>query len=210
MNCEIFIKETSTHDQGKLKVFMNCEIFIKGTSTHDQGKLKNNWRGTVREAIKDWDVFYRAVFNHVKDCDKCDLKDVLRAYWNLRQGPKHKGQTSIGLAALAMRYKRIGADVELVKKFVANTGYPSHVIKYAHLFDDKELYDILCQQITFAMKQHHNNDWPYDSVVREIGKIPKKKFRRFLWGVASVFEAHIMPHYDDVKRYAAIAEVTLS
>lgn len=189
---------------------MDCEIFIEGKGTSRSGNLKNDWRGTVRQAIKDWDVFYRAVLKHVRDCDKCDPTEVLQAYWDLRQGPKHGGQTSIGLASLAMRYKRIGADPELVKKFVSNTGYPDTVIKYAHLFNDKELYGALCQQLQFALNKHGNKDWQYDSVVREIDAYLTKKQRPFLYGVMQVFSSRIIPPYEDVRRLAVVAEVTVS
>jgi hypothetical protein len=182
---------------------MDCEIFL---DKHQICQLRD-WRGTIREAIKDWDDFYEAVFNHVKDCDKCDPNEVLQAYWELYQQPKYGGETSASFLRMAMRYKRIGADVKLVKKFVAHAGYPGDILKYVHLFEDEELYNILCERVKFAQKEHRVSVWSYDSVVRAIGVT---KDRLFLKGVSFVFSEHTMPPYEEVKKYAVIADVVLS
>lgn len=182
---------------------MDCTIVIK-----KKGQLKYDWTGTIKEAIKDWDVYYRAVFNHVKDCDKCDPDDVLRAYWELRQSPKHEGRTSVGLAALAYRYRRIGADIELVKLFIARSG---DVIKYSHLFEDEELYKIIIEDIHVKFERAGlGNKWPILSAITDIKHYLKKKHRPFLLGVSHVFEAGLMPPYADVERLAVVAEVTVS
>jgi hypothetical protein len=181
---------------------LDCTITVK-----KKGQLKQDWTGTIKEAIKDWDVFYRAVFNHVKDCDKCDPDEVLQAYWELRQKPRHGGRTSVGLAALAYRYSKLGTDPDLVKKFIAKSGV---VIRYAQIFTDEELYQVLCDDINHEFQVRPTSTWIFSGKAREIMRYLEKWHRPFLHGVAHVFEAELMPPYEDVERLAVVAEVTVS
>jgi len=187
---------------------LNCTITVK-----KKGRLKKDWTGTIKEAIKDWDTFYRAVFNHVKNCDKCDANEVLQAYWQLRQKPKHKGRTSAGLAKLACQYGQIGADVELVKLIVSRSGY---VVRYAHIFNNRELYDAICEDIVyftnFGVKWGLSPDGAeiYNQTIYRIESYLLKRKRPFLRGVALVFESQLTPAFEDVEKMAVIAEVTLS
>jgi len=186
---------------------LNCIISIKGKGTNSYGKLKNNWTGTVREAIKDWDVFYRAVINHVKGCDKCDPTEVLQAYWNLRQHPKHGGYISVGIAVLATRYLRIGADPKLVAKFL-NHDNIEQVVKHHSLFDNQELYD------------HMNKAYPngigignYRTIrqSKAIRKVLEKDGRPFFKALIIILQNGIsLPPIEEVEEMAVIVEVTTS
>ena len=186
---------------------MKCQISIKGCGRSDHGRLKNDWAGTVKEAIKDWDVFYRAVFNHVKDCDKCLPDDILLAYWNLRQQPKHGGKMSGTLANLVVRYLRIGANPALVKEFLKDDFNIDVALKVHHLFDDEELYEMVKNAYfdVSGLAEFH------ERTIQRIEKVLKKKDRPLVRNMLLLAKCGVpIPPMQELERLAAVAEVTTS
>ena len=104
---------------------MDCVITVKGNGAGRNGNFKTDQTRTIRDFIVDNTVVYPKVLGHLKDCDKCDPVEVLKAYLERRvREPKFKGMTSNGLVDLALKYerlfkkKRIQYDVELVNEFL--------------------------------------------------------------------------------------------
>jgi hypothetical protein len=184
-------------------VTVDCTITIKA-----KGNLKKDWTGPVRDATKDWDIFYRAVYNHVKDCDKCDPTQVLQKYWDNRQRPKFNGALSVGLAALALRYYRIGADANLVKKFISDPDYVDYVLQAHELFSDKEIYDLAKE--TWLCGEQPYNYWLEKKLKRLEGSF-KKKNRPFINTLLVFVKNEVpLPPYEDMETTAAVIEVTTS
>lgn len=106
-----------------------CTITVKGNGVGRYGRPKEDVTGTVTEFLVDNDVFYGAVFSHLKECKAerpCDPQQVLEAYLARRKHQaKFKGTGSKGLSRLAMKYKRTFRDRvsdETVKEFAVISG----------------------------------------------------------------------------------------
>jgi len=103
---------------------MNCILKVKGTPGGTHGKPRHDREGPVRDFVIDNQVFYRLVYNHVRQCELCDPTEVLRAYLARRMCKKHQDMTSDGLVKLALRYERLdrGVPRELVDEFIWRGG----------------------------------------------------------------------------------------
>ncbi len=189
----------------------NCRVFVKGAGRKVCGKLVHDWEGPIRDAIKNVSSFYREVFNHVKTCDKCDPTEVLQAYWKLRQ-EKNKGKMSMGIAELAARYLRIGADPLLVKGFINDPKSVETALRCNQLFNDDELYDL--------MKRAYFNDDGLAQIhlinTEKIDKAMNKGCRPIVRNVL-LFARHQVPlpriedtTIEEFHKMAVVAEVILS
>ncbi len=95
---------------------MDCEIRVPA----GDGGLRRDAVGPVSSFLKDSEIYYRAVWKHVKQCRRCDPAEVLRGFLANRDA-RHRGQTSALLVTMAEKYRRAMPDrvpAELVREFV--------------------------------------------------------------------------------------------
>lgn len=87
---------------------MDCLLEIKGYHPDSSGKMgqpKYTRTKTIREWIVDSDYIYRCVYNHVKDCPKCNPREVINSYIDRRDF-----FISAGLLKLAEKYGKLIND----------------------------------------------------------------------------------------------------
>lgn len=188
---------------------MNCRIFVEGAGRKTCGKLVNDWEGPIRDAIKNVSSFYRAVFNHVKACNKCDPTEVLQAYWDLRQ-QRNKGEMSGGIATLAARYLRIGADPALVKGFMNNPAYVDVALRCNQLFNDEELYGLM-KEAYFDSEGLTGSSLLHRRTLDMIDKAMNKGSRLIVSNIILFGQNKVpLPPFKDVEKLAVVVEVTAS
>jgi hypothetical protein len=98
---------------------MNCEIRVpRGPSS--SGQRGADMVGPVSSFLKDSELYYSAVWKHIKVCGRCDPAEILRGFLANRDA-RHRGQTSTLLVEMAEKYGRAMPDrvpAGLVREFV--------------------------------------------------------------------------------------------
>jgi len=107
---------------------MDCIITITGYGSSKkkrQGLTAKTKTGPVRDFIKDLESYYRGVYKHCVECDKCDRNEILRGFLANRM-VRHEGFTSDLLAKYAFKYSKLpGVDQSLVSELIWRTTFPS-------------------------------------------------------------------------------------
>lgn len=101
---------------------LDCEIRVDGRETGKagNGRPESSVVGPVHRFLRDSDFYYRAVFSHLKRCEKCDPKEALDGYLENRVR-KHSGETNRTLVEMAEKYRRHFPDripEALVREFI--------------------------------------------------------------------------------------------
>lgn len=101
---------------------MDCIIYIEAGGNPRYDGMTKPFSGPVRTALRHRTKFYNAVFQHLRECKKCDPNNVLRAYLKSRNTPKHKGLISGDLEKLAAKYQHnFDIDGDIQQEFAKRT-----------------------------------------------------------------------------------------
>jgi len=116
---------------------LDCIITVKGNGIGKYGHSKKDRIGSVSEFCVDNLVLYRAVFKHLKECNKCDPNDVLKTLLLRRKD----GLVTGSLAELAVRYKRNfqSTDRLLVEEYVCRCIDSRVILKYLNNFEYEQI-----------------------------------------------------------------------
>lgn len=122
---------------------MDCVITIKGYGSGKrakQGKTAKDKTGPVRDFIKDLESYYRGVYQHCVECDKCDKNEILRGFLTNRI-VRHKGIASDLITKYALKYAKFpGVDQDLVNEFLWRCQLPSTLLlNHAHRLTTRQI-----------------------------------------------------------------------
>jgi hypothetical protein len=94
---------------------MECRIKVAGDGIGKYGKPKTDKEGPISDFLVDNAVYYTAIRKHLKDCNICDMNDILSTYLRRRiQMPKFNGKTSAGLVDNALKFENLACKKGVV------------------------------------------------------------------------------------------------
>jgi hypothetical protein len=116
---------------------LDCIITVKGNGVGKYGRSKKDRTGYVSEFCVDNTFFYRAIFKHLKECNKCDPNDVLKTLLFRRKD----GLVTGSLAELAVKYKRNfqSTDWLLVEEYICRCIDSRVILKYLNNFEYEQI-----------------------------------------------------------------------
>ncbi len=126
--------------------------------------------GPVSSFLKDSEIYYRAIWKHVRACGRCDPAEVLRGFLANRDA-RHHGKTSTILIEMAEKYKRAMPDRvpdELVREYVIRSATSWDV------FEDR-VTSLSAEEI---VRSHDMYMKAWKAEVLEDGKKPRKNGSR--------------------------------
>src|SRR3990172_7678026 len=130
---------------------LDCIITYPGDNVGRHGHPKKDRTGPVREFVVNNQLFYTAVFNHIKNCGKCNPAEAVQLYFKSRfdEDGQELGTTDI-LCKLISRYKKRFPDKisdEVVKNFYYRLSHREAFAEYLETRDGEEIPEILKIQI---------------------------------------------------------------
>lgn len=195
---------------------LDCVITVKGAGEPSQSRPTNDQTRTVSDFLVGVDAYYRAVFNHVKACNKCDPQEILEEYLKDRNRPKFCGTTSKGLMTLAERYlKQFPTKVrpETVREFKWRIGSISGLINF---IPDATPEEIVSGALVI-LENWRDNDFARGGILAEIIRLDLDGAEKLNWPYTEFFKGlHMMgkprknaklPKREDLMQLAQIAYV---